>query len=211
MATSAVVHLIDDDEHVRRALAFLLGTAGLAVRLHESGVHFLENLEGLQPGCIVSDVRMPGIDGVELQRKLKEKGIDMPMIIMTGHADVALAVAAMKAGAIDFIEKPFDDEVLLSAVRMALSRYDQAGESLAEAVQIRARADALSARERQVLEGLLAGNPNKTIAFDLGISPRTVEVHRANVMAKMGAKSLSSLLRMAMLAKLVPGDAPRTV
>ncbi len=211
MAISAVVHLIDDDEHVRRALAFLLGTAGLAVRLHESGVHFLDNLEGLQPGCIVSDVRMPGIDGVELQRKLKEKGIDMPMIIMTGHADVALAVAAMKAGAVDFIEKPFDDELLLSAVRMALSRYDQAGKSLAEAAQIRARADALSARERQVLEGLLAGHPNKTIAFDLGISPRTVEVHRANVMAKMGAKSLSGLLRMAMLAKLVPGDAPRTV
>ncbi len=211
MATSAVVHLIDDDEHVRRALAFLLSTAGLAVRVHESSVHFLESLEGLQPGCIVSDVRMPGIDGVELQRQLKEKGVDMPMIIMTGHADVALAVAAMKAGAIDFIEKPFDDEVLLSAVRMALSRYDQAGESQAEVTQIRARVDSLSERERQVLEGLLAGHPNKTIAFNLGISPRTVEVHRANVMAKMGAKSLSSLLRMAMLAKLVPGEAPRTV
>jgi two-component system, LuxR family, response regulator FixJ len=211
MATSAVVHLIDDDEHVRRALAFLLSTAGLAVRVHESGAHFLENLEGLQPGCIVSDVRMPGIDGLELQRKLKEKSIDMPMIIMTGHADVALAVAAMKAGAIDFIEKPFDDEVLLSAVRLALSRYDQAGESQAEVAQIKARADSLSKRERQVLEGLLAGHPNKTIAFDLGISPRTVEVHRANVMAKMGAKGLSGLLRMAMLAKLVPAEAPRTV
>ena len=211
MATSAVVHLIDDDEDVRRALAFLLSTAGLAVRVHESGVHFLESLEGLQPGCIVSDLRMPGIDGVDLQRKLQEKGIDMPMIIMTGHADVALAVAAMKAGAIDFIEKPFDDEVLLSAVQTALSRYDQSSESQTEAAQIRAKADALSARERQVLEGLLAGHPNKTIAFDLGISPRTVEVHRANVMAKMGAKSLSNLLRMAMLAKLVPGDVSRSV
>lgn len=206
MATSAVVHLIDDDEDVRKALAFLLGTAGLAVRIHESGVHFLENLEGLQPGCIVSDVRMPGLDGLELQRKLKEKGVDMPMIIMTGHADVGLAVAAMKAGAVDFLEKPFDDELLLSAIRVALSRYDQAGQSQAEAAQIRARAESLSARERQVLEGLLVGHPNKTIAFDLGISPRTVEVHRANVMAKMGAKNLSGLLRMAMLANLVPDE-----
>ena len=210
MAISAVVHLIDDDEDVRKALAFLLSTAGMAVRVHESGLHFLDSLEGLQPGCIVSDVRMPGLDGLELQRKLQEKGVDMPMIIMTGHADVALAVAAMKAGAIDFLEKPFDDELLLSAVRMALSRYDQADQSQAEAAQIRTRADALSLRERQVLEGLLAGHPNKTIAYDLGISPRTVEVHRANVMAKMGAKSLSGLLRMAMLANLVPGEAGRS-
>ena len=210
MATSAVVHLIDDDEDVRKALAFLLSTAGMAVRVHESGLHFLDSLEGLQPGCIVSDVRMPGLDGLELQRKLQEKGIDMPMIIMTGHADVALAVAAMKAGAVDFLEKPFDDELLLSAVRMALSRYDQADQSQAEAAQIRTRADALSLRERQVLEGLLAGHPNKTIAFDLGISPRTVEVHRANVMAKMGAKSLSGLLRMAMLANLVPDGSGRS-
>lgn len=210
MATSAVVHLIDDDEDVRKALAFLLSTAGMAVRVHESGLRFLESLEGLQPGCIVSDVRMPGLDGLELQRKLKENGVDMPMIIMTGHADVGLAVAAMKAGAIDFLEKPFDDELLLSAVRTALSRYDQADQSQAEAVQIRARAEALSVRERQVLEGLLAGHPNKTIAFDLGISPRTVEVHRANVMAKMGAKSLSGLLRMAMLANLVPGVSGRS-
>ncbi len=205
MPTDAVIHLIDDDEHVRHAVAFLLGTAGMAVRTHESAVKFLEQLEGLQSGCIVSDVRMPGMDGVELQRKLKERGIDMPMIIMTGHADVALAVAAMKAGAIDFIEKPFSDEVLLSAVRAALSQFEQSGEAASEAAQIRSRAEELSPREREVLNGLLAGHPNKTIAYDLGLSSRTVEVHRANLMAKMGAKSLSALIRMAMLAKLAPG------
>jgi two-component system response regulator FixJ len=202
MPINAVVHLVDDDEQVRRALAFLLGTAGLAVRLHESALHFLEKLDDIQPGCIVSDVRMPGMDGLSLQRALKEKGVDMPMIIMTGHADVALAVAAMKAGAVDFIEKPFDDEALLGSVRLALSRYDVAGQSSGQVAQIRARAEGLSARERQVMEGLLAGRPNKVIAYDLAISPRTVEVHRANVMAKMAAKSLSELVRMAILAGL---------
>ncbi|MGZ5920299.1 MAG: response regulator FixJ [Rhizomicrobium sp.] len=202
MPINAVVHLVDDDEQVRRALAFLLGTAGLAVRLHESALHFLEKLDDIQPGCIVSDVRMPGMDGLGLQRALKEKGVDMPMIIMTGHADVALAVAAMKAGAVDFIEKPFDDEALLGSVRLALSRYDVAGQSNDQVARIRARAAGLSTRERQVMEGLLAGLPNKTIAYDLAISPRTVEVHRANVMAKMAAKSLSELVRMAILAGL---------
>ena len=202
MSINAVVHLVDDDEQVRRALAFLLGTAGLAVRLHKSALQFLEKLDDIQPGCIVSDVRMPGMDGLSLQRTLKEKGVDMPIIIMTGHADVALAVAAMKAGAVDFIEKPFDDEALLGSVRLALSRYDVAGQSNGQVAQIRARAEGLSGRERQVMEGLLAGRPNKTIAYDLAISPRTVEVHRANVMAKMAAKSLSELVRMAILAGL---------
>lgn len=201
MPNNAVIYLIDDDEHVRRSVAFLLGTAGFAVRVHEFAIRFLDDLEGLQPGCIVSDVRMPGMDGVELQCKLKEQRVDMPMIIMTGHADVALAVTAMKAGAVDFIEKPFDDEALLTAVRTALARYEQSGQAAGEASQIRSRIEALSARETQVLEGLLAGHPNKTIAYDLDLSPRTVEVHRANLMAKMGAKSLSDLVRMAMVAK----------
>ncbi len=198
-----LIHLIDDDEDVRRAVSFLLGTAGFAVRVYESGGAFLEKLEKLQPGCIISDVRMPGMDGIELQRRLKEQGVGMPMIIMTGHADVALAVAAMKAGAVDFIEKPFDDETLLSMVRAALSYLAPSREASAESAQIRARAESLSPRERQVLEGLLKGLPNKTIAYDLSLSPRTVEVHRAAVMAKMGAKSLSELVRMAMLAKLL--------
>jgi len=205
MSSSAVVHLIDDDEDVRRALAFLLSTAGLAVRVHESAIHFLENLSGLQPGCIVSDVRMPGVDGLELQKRLKDLGVDMPMIIMTGHADVPLAVQAMKAGAIDFLEKPFDDALLLNAIRIALNQHESAGQAGVEIAQIRAKIDTLSVRERQVLEGVLAGHPNKTIAFDLGLSSRTVEVHRANVMTKMGADSLSDLVRMALLAKAMPG------
>ncbi|MBN9544810.1 MAG: response regulator transcription factor FixJ [Alphaproteobacteria bacterium] len=206
MSNDAIIHLIDDDEHVRRAVAFLLGTAGFAVKLHESAVSFFTGLDKQHPGCIVSDVRMPGMDGVELLRRLKEKGVDMPMIIMTGHADVALAVAAMKAGAVDFIEKPFDDDVLLNAVRLALSRYANADQSGTEAAQIRARVESLSPRERQVLDGLLAGHPNKTIAYDLSLSPRTVEVHRANLMTKMGAKSLSDLVRMAMLARLAANN-----
>ena len=208
MSNDAIIHLIDDDEHVRRAVAFLLGTAGFAVKLHESAASFFAGLDRQQPGCIVSDVRMPGMDGVELLRRLKEKGVDMPMIIMTGHADVALAVAAMKAGAVDFIEKPFDDEVLLSAVRLALSRYARADQPGTEVGQIRARMESLSPRERQVLDGLLAGHPNKTIAYDLSLSPRTVEVHRANLMTKMGAKSLSDLVRMAMVAKPAAGGTP---
>lgn len=208
MSNDAIIHLIDDDEHVRRAVAFLLGTAGFAVKLHESAAAFFAGLDKQQPGCIVSDVRMPGMDGVELLRRLKEKGVDMPMIIMTGHADVALAVAAMKAGAVGFIEKPFDDDVLLNAVRLALSRYARADQSGTEAAQIRVRVESLSPRERQVLDGLLAGHPNKTIAYDLSLSPRTVEVHRANLMTKMGAKSLSDLVRMAMVAKPAAGGTP---
>jgi two-component system response regulator FixJ len=203
--TNTVVHLIDDDDGVRQSLAFLLATAGLAVRVYESGVAFLAALGTLQPGCIVSDVRMPGIDGLELQRRLKALGVHLPVIIMTGHADVPLAVEAMKAGAVDFIEKPFDDEVLLSAIRVALDRYNALDHQDAEAIQIQTRLQSLSPRERQVLDGLLAGHPNKTIAYDLKLSPRTVEVHRANVMMKMGANSLSALVRMAVQAKVLPG------
>jgi two-component system, LuxR family, response regulator FixJ len=202
--TNTVVHLIDDDEGVRQSLAFLLATAGLAVRVYESGAAFLAALGTLQPGCIVSDVRMPGIDGLELQRRLRALGVQLPMIIMTGHADVPLAVEAMKAGAVDFIEKPFDDEVLLSAIRIALDRYNELDHQDAEAVQIQTKLQSLSPRERQVLDGLLAGHPNKTIAYDLKLSPRTVEVHRANVMMKMGANSLSALVRMAVQAKVLP-------
>jgi two-component system, LuxR family, response regulator FixJ len=204
MARNGVVHLIDDDESVRQALAFLLATAGLAVRVYESALVFLSAVETMQPGCVVSDVRMPGIDGLQLLRRLKELKLNVPVIIMTGHADIPLAVEAMKAGAIDFIEKPFDDEALLSAIRIALDRYDETGQQEAEVQKVRAKLRILSARERQVLEGLLAGHPNKTIAFDLDLSPRTVEVHRANLMNKMGASSLSELVRMALLAEMLP-------
>ncbi|HUO02125.1 MAG TPA: response regulator FixJ [Rhizomicrobium sp.] len=204
MSDNQTVYLVDDDEDVRRAVSFLLSTAGFAVRVYESAVKFLENLDGLPMGCIVSDIRMPGMDGVELLRRLKAKGAAMPVVIMTGHGDVALAVSAMKAGAVDFLEKPFGDDVLISAVQTALGRLRTAGQSAAEIAQIRSRAENLSAREREVLDGLLKGLPNKTIAYDLSLSPRTVEVHRAAVMAKMGAKSLSELIRMAMQANLLP-------
>lgn len=204
MATppSLAVHVIDDDADVRKAMAFLLSTAGHAVRVYDSATAFLAQLDGIQAGCIVSDVRMPGVDGLELQRRLKEGGVPLPLIIMTGHADVPLAVEAMKAGAVDFIEKPFGDEVMLRAIERALAAWQNASSEGQEAGAIRTRAATLSERERQVLSGVLAGHANKTIAYDLDISPRTVEVHRANVMSKMGAKSLSELVRMAMKAGL---------
>jgi two-component system, LuxR family, response regulator FixJ len=201
MATDGVVHLIDDDDGVRQSLAFLLASAGLAVRVYESASAFIEALGTLQPGCIVSDVRMPGIDGLQLLHRLQALGVRSPVFIITGHADVSLAVEAMKAGAVDFIEKPFDDEAILSAIRIALDHYDHTGRRDTEVVQIQTKLQSLSAREREVLEGLLAGNPNKTIAYDLSLSPRTVEVHRANVMAKMGASSLSGLVRMSLVAR----------
>jgi two-component system response regulator FixJ len=197
--SDAVVHLIDDDEHVRRALAFLLGTAGFAVKVYESASVFLEKFEQGSNGCIVSDVRMPGVDGLQLLKKLRKLGARTPVIIMTGHADVALAVEAMKAGAVDFIEKPFPDEMLINAIRTALAMGDST-QAAGDAEQVRARLATLSQREREVLDGLLAGHPNKTIAYDLGLSPRTVEVHRANVMTKMGASSLSQLIRMTLSA-----------
>lgn len=206
MLTSAVIHLIDDDDGVRKSLAFTLTTAGLAVRAYESGTAFLQALDGLQPGCIVSDIRMPGIDGLELQRRLTALGVKLPVIIMTGHADVRLAVDAMKAGAVDFIEKPFDDDVLLAAIRVALDRYGKTGEREVEVKTIRQRLETLSGREREVLDGLVAGAANKTIAYDLKLSSRTVEVHRANVMTKMGARSLSELVRMALLTELLSED-----
>lgn len=196
MAGNAVVHLIDDDEAVRRALAFLLGTAGLAVKVYESATLFLEKFDDSQTGCIVTDVRMPGMDGIQLLRRLNESKTKFPVIVMTGHADVPLAVEAMKCGAVDFIEKPFSDDVLLVAIQSALASSSPAG----DLDQVRARIASLTPREKEVLDGLLAGHPNKTIAFDLGLSPRTVEVHRANVMTKMAASSLSELVRMTLSA-----------
>lgn len=204
MASEAVVHLIDDDDGVRQAVAFLLTASGLAVRVHESATAFLAVLPTAQPGCVVTDIRMPGIDGLELQRRLRTAGAGFPVVIMTGHADVPLAVEAMKAGAIDFIEKPFDDELLLSAIRVALDRYDSTGQREMEIGQVQAKLRLLTAREREVLEGMLAGRPNKIIAYDLGLSTRTVEAHRAKLMTKLAATSLSQLVRMALLAGFLP-------
>lgn len=199
MPTERVVHVIDDDEVVRQSLAFLLSSAGLAVRVHESAVAFLDVLPEVQEGCVVTDIRMPQMDGLELQRRLHEMGTALPVIVMTGHGDVPLAVEAMKAGAIDFIEKPFDDEILLSAIRSALARRARDSERDARRAAIRDRVQRLSEREGEVLERLVAGKVNKVIAYELGISPRTVEIYRANVMTKMQADSLSDLVRMVLV------------
>lgn len=198
--TDNVVHVVDDDVDVRKSLGFLLATADFAVRLHESATAFLTTATKEIQGCIVSDVRMPGIDGIEFLRQLKARGHNVPVIVITGHADVALAVQAMKEGAADFIEKPFDDQALIDAIHSALKSRFSTAASQAQAADIRNHLSTLSHRERQVLDGLVAGLPNKTIAYDLGISPRTVEIHRANVMNKMGAGSLSHLVRMALAA-----------
>lgn len=200
MPTDAIIYVIDDDDAVRQSLEFLLKTAGIRVRSFDSAKAFLDVLPQVSGGCIVTDVRMPEITGIELLKKVMDVKPDLPVIVITGHGDISLAVEAMKIGAVDFLEKPFDDDQLLGAVKSALDREaDMAGRK-AEVQQIQDKLASLSNRERQVLEGLVAGNPNKTIAFDLGISPRTVEIYRANLMTKMAANSLSDLVRMAMTA-----------
>lgn len=201
MTSEAVVHVIDDDEGVRQSLAFLLSTAGFAVRVYESALAFLNALSGVQPGCVITDVRMPDVDGLELQRRLNALNIGLPVIVMTGHADVPLAVKAMKAGAVDFLEKPFDDEALLSAIRAAIDQSARSSRREGNVAGVQAKLKTLSGREREVLDGILAGHPNKIIAYDLKISQRTVEVYRANLMTKMGAGSLSELVRMALVAE----------
>ena len=204
------VHVIDDDEAVRQSLAFLLGTAGIEVRTYESAVAFLKAAPAAEVGCVVTDVRMPEVSGIELLRRLKELGLEVPVILITGHGDVPLAVEAMKIGAADFLEKPFDDEVLLTSVRSALDRHGRDSRRQAERAQIEARLAALSNRERDVLDGLLVGQANKQIAFSLGISPRTVEIYRANLMTKMEAASLSDLVRMALIAGILSTGSDRT-
>jgi len=203
VASDFVVHVIDDDSAARESLAFLLGTAQLTVRAHETAQAFLEIAPTEQFGCVITDVRMPEIDGIELLRRLKAHNIGWPVIVMTGHADVPLAVEAMKQGAVDFMEKPCDGEALLSAVRAALTSHEQSAARDLEKASVRERMAALSPRERQVLDGLVAGRQNKVIARDLGISDRTVEVYRANVMTRMQARSLSHLVRMALVVNAI--------
>ncbi len=206
MPSSGLVHVIDDDEAVRQSLEFLLRSAQIEVRTYESAMAFLASLPSIQSGCIVTDVRMPEISGIDLLRKLRELNVGLPVIVITGHGDVQLAVEAMKIGAVDFLEKPFDDEVLLSAVKTALAVSERNAPREAERAEIHDRLATLSNREREVLEGLVGGKPNKIIAFDLGISPRTVEIYRANVMTKMQAASLSELVRMALIAGILGRD-----
>jgi two-component system response regulator FixJ len=200
---SDIVHVIDDDEASRQSLAFLLESAKIGVRTYASATMFLDLMSSMSASCVVTDVRMPGMSGIDLLRRLKELGIEVPVIVITGHGDVPLAVEAMKIGAADFLEKPFDDEVLLASVRSALRQRDGEKKRHRERSEIDTRLAALSNRERDVLKGLVAGRANKQIAYDLGISPRTVEIYRANLMNKMHAASLSELVRMALIAGML--------
>ena len=203
--TDVVVHVIDDDEAVRESLTFLLKTAGLAVRTYENATAFLRDDPKGKAGCVITDVRMPDISGLDLLRRLQELNVSLPVIVITGHGDVPLAVEAMKSGALDFVEKPFDDGAMLNAVRVALRHQGADAKHGADRAGILEKLASLSNRERQVLEGLVAGHPNKTIAFDHGISPRTVEIYRANLMSKMQAGSLSELVRMALVGGILEG------
>ncbi|MGA2953093.1 MAG: response regulator FixJ [Caulobacteraceae bacterium] len=194
------VYVIDDDDAVRDSLSFLLETAGFTVNAFESGASFLKSFTGRESGCVVTDVRMPGLSGLELAARLRDLGARLPIIVMTGHGDVPMAVEAMKAGVHDFIEKPFDDEVMISSIEQALMRAELTETNDSGRAEAQQRIAALSKREHQVLAGLVEGKANKVIARDLGISPRTVEIYRANVMTKMGAANLSELVRMAIAA-----------
>jgi two-component system, LuxR family, response regulator FixJ len=200
VADRRVVHLIDDEEALRRSVGFLLRTSGYDVTAWSSGVEFLKQARQVPTGCILLDVRMPEMDGLSVQQALAERGVAMPVIILTGHGDISMAVAAMKQGAMDFLEKPFEKAALLRAIETGFERLENEAAFRLRAQEAEVRMAVLTEREREVLEGLARGLPNKTIAYDLDISPRTVEVHRANLMVKLNARSLSDALRLAFSA-----------
>lgn len=201
MSEGKLIHLVDDDDSVRRSVGFMLKTSGLSVKSYASGSELLKDFRKLEPGCIMLDIRMPGMDGLEVQQELRKLGVDLPVIIMTGHGDIPLSVRAMKAGAIDFIEKPFEKAALLEAIDEAFATLSRGHSGLERAKGAIVKLQALTPREREVLDGLAKGLPNKTIAYDLGISPRTVEIHRANLMIKLEVRSLSEALRLAFAAE----------
>lgn len=204
MSECKLVHVVDDDDSVRRSVGFMLKTSGHLVKSYASGAELLKEAKRLEPGCVLLDIRMPGMDGLEVQQELRNLGVSLPVIIMTGHGDIPLSVRAMKAGAIDFIEKPFEKSALVAAVDegfRTMARSDSGRERAQSAI---VRLQALTTRERDVLDGLAKGFPNKTIAYDLGISPRTVEIHRANLMSKLEVRSLSEALRLAFAAEEMP-------
>lgn len=204
MADEQYVYVVDDDDAVRDSLSLLLEARGHRVRGFGLAQEFLDVAAELPEGCLIVDIRMPEMDGLELQQRLNDQSLGFPLIIITGHGDVPLAVRAMKAGALDFIEKPFSSQAILDSVEVALSRVAASEEPNPAAQAATAKLEVLSSRELEVLQGLLAGLPNKSIAYDLAISPRTVEVHRARVMDKMGARSLSELIRIALAAGMRP-------
>ena len=202
MSDRKLVHIVDDEEAIRRSASFMLKTSGYAVETWANGALFLKEIRHVPEGCVLLDVRMPEMDGLEVQQAMLERGVTMPVIVLTGHADVSIAVRAMKAGAVDFLEKPFEKAVLIASIEAAFARMAAAGGAAARAAEAEVVLGILTPREREVLEGLAQGLPNKTIAYDLGISPRTVEVHRANLMAKLDVRSLSDALRLAFAAGL---------
>lgn len=200
MSTKRLVHIIDDEEAIRRSVGFMLRTSGFSVETWSGGGPFLKDVRHVEEGCILLDIRMPDMDGLVVQQTLNERGITMPVIIMTGHGDVPVAVGAMKSGAIDFLQKPFEKSVMLSAIEAAFEKIAAADGKTAREAAAHVLLGVLTPREREVLEGLAQGLPNKSIAYDLGISSRTVEVHRANLMAKLDVNNLSDTLRIAFAA-----------
>ena len=205
--TDRIVHLVDDDEAIRRSAGFLLKTSGFHVVTYASGDDFLKRARDVGVGCVLLDIRMPGLDGLDVQQAMNDRGVGLPVVMLTGHGDVGLAVRAMKAGAVDFLEKPFEKAALLAAVEKAFERLNAGDRLQLSAADAGVQLAALTARERDVVAGLIKGHPNKTIAFDLGISPRTIEIHRANLMRKLGATSLSDVLQIAFAA--TRGDGPK--
>lgn len=202
MEQKRLIHIVDDEDAIRRSASFMLKTSGFDVVAYPSGMAFLKAIGRNAPGCVLLDVRMPEMDGLEVQQALQDRGITMPVIVLTGHGDVTVAVRAMKGGAVDFIEKPFEKAVLLEAIAAAFERISESTTSVQRAQTARVMIAKLTSREQEVLKGLVRGLPNKTIAYDLDISPRTVEVHRANLMSKLGARSLSEALRLGFSAGL---------
>lgn len=199
----SVVHVVDDDDAIRDSIGFLLASAGIAGRSYASALALLERVGVLEAGCILTDVRMPEMSGLELVQELKRRGVPHPIIMLTGHADVALAVQAMKAGVDDFLEKPFQPEALLASVRQAIAAGAERMNRTRERADIERRIAQLTGREREVFAAVARGLSNKEAAIELGISPRTVEIYRANVMSKMQADTLSQLVRMALAAEAI--------
>lgn len=204
MTADRIVYLVDDEEAIRRSAAFMLKTSGFAVRTFASGDEFLLAAKDLPPGCVLLDIRMPGADGLAVQQALNERGSTLPVVMLTGHGDIAMSVRALKSGAVDFIEKPFEKSELIAAIEEAFLKLESDDRQRFDAVEAHVRLAVLTPRERDVLRGLVDGLPNKTIAFDLEISSRTVEVHRANLMSKLGVRSLSQMLRIAFAAEAAP-------
>jgi two-component system response regulator FixJ len=196
------VHIVDDDAAIRQSLSFMLGKAGYDVTCHSLGASFLKAVTAEIRGCVLLDIRMPGIDGLEVQAQMARRGIALPVIMLTGHGDIALAVRAIKAGAIEFLEKPFERQSLIVALEAAFDHADRADREQLAAADAAVRLAVLTPRERTVLDGMVAGRPNKLIAYELDIATRTVEVHRAKLMEKLGARSLSGVLRIAFAAGL---------